>query len=84
MDLDTGSYVADISTYWLGDNSDWVIKASSDGGGDYIDRFRISERVDRWQSLMGKELPTTNSASNTAVFATFTGSFNATTIEGSK
>lgn len=56
-DLDTGVWTYDIQTHWLGDADNWVITAdnvSAPVDGRHF--IQISEQVDRWQQLTGREL----------------------------
>lgn len=54
MDLDSGQYTMSLTTNWLGNDSDWVITSSNIYNP--IKNVSISERVDRWQKITGREL----------------------------
>ena len=54
MDLDTGQYVMNLTTNWLGDQDNWVI--TSDNVYNPISNISISEDVDRWQQITGRNL----------------------------
>jgi hypothetical protein len=54
MDLDTGQYVMNLTTNWLGNQDDWVI--TSDNVYNPIKNISVSESVDRWQQVTGRNL----------------------------
>lgn len=54
MDLDSGQYVMSLTTNWLGNESDWVITSSNIYNP--IKNISISERIDRWQKVTGRNL----------------------------
>jgi len=55
-DLQTGVWTYSLTTHWLGDKDHWVITANAALTGE-TDRFiEISERLDRWQQITGKNL----------------------------
>lgn len=74
MDLDTGSYVMNLSTNRLGDDSNWVITTGEDATPSYnpMTQIQISETVSRWQEGLGRGVPP---SSNGSTEPTFTGSF---------
>ena len=54
MDLDSGQYVMSLTTNWLGNEDDWVITSSD--VYNPIKNISISENVDRWQQVTGRNL----------------------------
>jgi hypothetical protein len=74
MDLDTGSYVMNLSTNRLGDDSNWVVTTGDDATPSYnpMTQIQISETVSRWQEGLGRGVPP---SSNGSTEPTFTGSF---------
>jgi hypothetical protein len=74
MDLDTGSYVMNLSTNRLGDDSNWVITTGDNATPSYnpMTQIQISETVSRWQEGLGRGVPP---SSNGSTEPTFTGSF---------
>ena len=82
MDLDTGSYTANINTHWLGDESDWVIKTAAETGA-YIDRFRITDRVDRWQRETNRNLVNSTNDAIVSYVNKISGGFASKSIKGS-
>ena len=82
MDLDTGEYTASITTNWLGDENEWVIAGSTDGNPHYLDRFVISERLDRWQLETGRGLDTGNAGTAPTGIVLFNGEFDTVTVTG--
>ena len=54
MDLDSGQYVMSLTTNWLGNQDNWVI--TSDNVYSPISNISISEKVDRWQQVTGRNL----------------------------
>ena len=77
--LDTGEYTMGISTNWLGTEDNWVITADSSESS--YNKLTISNRVDRWQQVLGLGLGTSNTSTNEDVQLLVTGQFDsATTI----
>lgn len=54
MDLDSGQYSMSLTTNWLGDADNWVITSSNIYNP--ISQISISEKVDRWQRITGRQL----------------------------
>lgn len=74
-DLDTGEYTMDLSTNWLGDADDWVIK-NKDEPSNYVYTV-ISENLDSWQIKTNRGLGTGGDAKKDAVVTSF-GEFTTT------
>lgn len=55
--LETGEWVYNLTSHWLGDADNWVITASeADAPVDGYHYIEVSERVDRWQLATGRGL----------------------------
>lgn len=62
LNNDTGEYKMTYTTNWLGSADNWAIIANESNSG--IQRYTISNRVDRWQSQLGLGLPDGLSSTN--------------------
>ena len=69
MDLDSGQYIMNLTTNWLGDSDNWVITSSNIYNP--ISNISVSEKVDRWQRVTGRNLAFTGAGTRQP---TFTGS----------
>jgi len=72
MDLDSGQYVMNLTTNWLGDSDNWVITGSNIYNP--ISNISISEKVDRWQKVTGRNLVFTGTGTRQPVFTGSLGS----------
>ena len=61
LDLQEGTYKMTLTTNWLGNAASWVITTSP--SYDPVYQVQISNYVDRWQEITGRELPTTGGSS---------------------
>jgi len=75
-DLDTGEYTMDLSTNWLGDADDWVIK-NKDEPSNYVYTV-ISENLDSWQIKTNRGLGVLGDARKEDSIVTSFGEFTTT------